>query len=331
MELSCGDESTYSCKGAFVLTDRWGGMWDGATTGWLGWAATYCCMKLDVTASDGVDVVDKAIVSNGCGPGCLAGSAMPGTYFSYSNKCLCWSKNAALMRPAVGVWHWRRSNRFRNRPTPPFRPHRLAISTMTMESPIDELGQDDVKFIDALLPCRSAETGDILSLEDHPAVLVADDECHHVGGDNIVHVVDDVEAQQPAVEIRGSDARLVLQCHSVMRYLVLFAKNMDAFFAFEVEMLDDKKIYREFHITNARSLARVTGNACQMPLAFGRGGSGWRYICLDVQRMCLEAFGTQHVATVQVRIHATCRLLRAYFQEIEYSDAELPSYLALLE
>ncbi|CAK4081219.1 unnamed protein product [Aphanomyces euteiches] len=186
---------------------------------------------------------------------------------------------------------------------------------------------EDDKLIEPLLPSPNDGTGD---LAHHPAVTLAQNECHHVGGDNVVQVVEDADVHQEVVELRGGDARLVFSTQNVMRYLVLFIKNLNAFVTIEVEILDDTKTYREFHITNSRSLARVAASSCQMPLAFGKGDS-WRYVCLDLHRMCSEAFGTHHVATVQVRIHATCRLLRAYFQEIEYSDAELPPLLALFE
>ncbi|ETV73753.1 hypothetical protein H257_11447 [Aphanomyces astaci] len=193
-----------------------------------------------------------------------------------------------------------------------------------------ELEELEDKLVEPLLPSPPSDTGDLIPLELHPAVLLADDECQQVGGDNIVQVVEDADVHQPVVEIRGSDARVVFNCHNVMQFLVLFVKNLDAYFALDIEVVDDTKTYRTFHITNSRSLARVQASACQMPLVFGKGGT-WRHVCLDVHRMCLDAFGTHHVATVQVTVHATCRLLRVFFQDVDYSDAELPPMLALLD
>ncbi|ETW01899.1 hypothetical protein H310_06453 [Aphanomyces invadans] len=188
----------------------------------------------------------------------------------------------------------------------------------------------DDKLVEPLLPAPPGDTGELLPLDLHPAVVLADDECHQMGGDNVVHVVDDPDVHQPVVELRGPDARVVFSCHNVMQFLVLFVRNLDAYFALDIEVVDNTKTYRTFHITNSRSLARVQASTCQMPLAFGKGGS-WRRVCLDVHRMCKDAFGTSHAATVQVQVYATCRLLRVFFQDVDYTDPELPPMLAVLE
>ncbi|EQC36239.1 hypothetical protein SDRG_06346 [Saprolegnia diclina VS20] len=202
----------------------------------------------------------------------------------------------------------------------------------TFEEPDEDADDPQMfehKLIEPILPCRDpvGEKG-VLSLHAHPAVRVAMAECLQLGGENDVRILHDVDVDEPVLELVGPETRLVLHTSNVMRYLVLFVKNLDAFFTFELELLDTKREYRTLTITNARSLARVNASHCQMPLALGKG---WQYLCMDLQSIVLEAFGTQHVSTVQLRILATCRLLRVFFQDVRYSDAELPPDLSLLE
>ena len=61
-----------------------------------------------------------------------------------------------------------------------------------------------------------------------------------------------------------------------------------------------------------------------MPLQLAEG---WNHLCLDLEQLTKDAFGTAYLSCVQVRVFANCRLLRAYFQDRPYADAELPEHL----
>ncbi|OQR85414.1 hypothetical protein THRCLA_10705 [Thraustotheca clavata] len=198
---------------------------------------------------------------------------------------------------------------------------------------VDEEQEDselfDHKLIEPILPCKDVnnEKG-LASMESHPAIRIAMDESLQLGGENQVHIVHDIDLDEDVLELLGGETRIVISTNNIMRYLVFFAKNLDAFFTFEIEVLDEKKEYRTLTITNARSLARVNASHVQMPLAFGKG---WQYFYVDLQSVVHDAFGTQHVATVQLRLMASCRLLRVFFQDVKYSYAELPLDLAILD
>jgi len=175
----------------------------------------------------------------------------------------------------------------------------------------------------------------VLPLDAHPAVLQAQGECRSLLSGNDVRVLEDPDVREPVVQVLGHDAELVLPTRNAMRYLVLFVKNLARFFSLHVEVLDDKRKYRELCATNARSLARVDlqaghGGTCQLPLLFGGDQEGWRYLCMDLQELTREAFGTTHVATTLVRIGGDCCVLRAFFQDERYADAELPPHLTFL-
>ncbi|OQR82690.1 hypothetical protein ACHHYP_15640 [Achlya hypogyna] len=194
---------------------------------------------------------------------------------------------------------------------------------------IDDPQMFEHKLIEPVLPCRDlASDKGVVPLGEHPAVRMAVAECLQLGGENDVRVVHDADVDEPALELVGPETRIVFHTSNVMRYVVFFVKNLDAFFTFEIELLDAKKEYRTLTVTNARSLARVNACHCQMPLALGKG---WQYLCMDLQSIVLEAFGTHHMTTVQIRVLASCRLLRVFFQDVRYSDAELPPDLSLLE
>lgn len=175
------------------------------------------------------------------------------------------------------------------------------------------------------------EEGDIevLNLKEHPSVLRAQAECATLLNGNSVVIVEDEDVKEDVVQITGHDAELVFQCRNIFRYLVLFLKDVEQFIELRVEILDDKQTYRQLMLTNARSLAKVEEQSCQLPIVFGNK-PGWRYLCIDLQHLTKHAFGTKHVTTTNIKLSGTCRLLRMYFQDEQYGDNDLPSYLTFL-
>ncbi|KAJ8569121.1 hypothetical protein ON010_g6139 [Phytophthora cinnamomi] len=169
----------------------------------------------------------------------------------------------------------------------------------------------------------------VLPFAEHPTILQAQEECRCLMNGNDVCVLEDETVKEDVVQVLGNDAELVFPTRNIFRYLVMFIKNMDLFLEFHVEVLDDAQKYRQFTVTNTRSLARVEDSACQLPLAFG-SHPGWRYLCMDLQDLTDQAFGTRHVTTTEVRIAGNCRLLRMFFQDERYADADLPAHLTFL-
>lgn len=169
-------------------------------------------------------------------------------------------------------------------------------------------------------------------LGEHPAVLQARSECASLLNGNDVRVLEDADVQEPVVQVLGRDAELLLPARSAMRFLVLFLKSLARFCAIRVELVDDRRQFRELAATNARSLAKVDLHAstCQLPLLLGGDQPGWRYVCLDLQELTREAFGSSHVATTSVRITGDCRVMRVFFQDEQYADNQLPPHLTFL-
>merc|ERR1719181_1673613 len=130
----------------------------------------------------------------------------------------------------------------------------------------------------SLLPPNDVD----LEYEDLHAVMSAQEECQVMQDGSEVNVIDDEELGSTVVELVGPQAALVFQCGAILRYLVLHIKNLDRFLSIEVEVVDDSKQYRTFHLSNRRSLASIHGSRCELPLSIG---PGWQHLNMD-----LEAF-----------------------------------------
>ena len=62
--------------------------------------------------------------------------------------------------------------------------------------------------------------------------------------------------------------------------IILLAKNLDKYFCFEVEVLDDKGFRRTFKCCNFQSITRIKPFFCSMPLKLDEG---WNEIQFNLQ------------------------------------------------
>lgn len=111
-----------------------------------------------------------------------------------------------------------------------------------------------------------------------------------------------------------------------LSHFIMIVKNMDKFFSFEVEILDDTQTKRRFRASNYQSKTRVKDFICTMPLKLD---SGWNVINLNLADFTRRAYGTNYVETSRVTVNANCRLRRIYFSERLYTDDELPAEFKL--
>merc|ERR1719478_1878046 len=82
-------------------------------------------------------------------------------------------------------------------------------------------------------------------------------------------------------------------------FLVMIIKNLKKYFSFEVKVLDDKNIRR-------------------------RLDEGWNQIQFNLSDFTRRAYGTNYIETLQIQLHANCRIRRIYFSDRLYSEEELP-------
>eukprot|EP00887_Chlorella_sp_A99_P000021 scaffold16.g21.t1 len=110
-------------------------------------------------------------------------------------------------------------------------------------------------------------------------------------------------------------------------FLVMIVKNLNKYFTFEVQVLDDKNVRRRFRASNyqarggGRSTTRVKPFICTMPM---RLDEGWNEVQFNLADFVKRAYGTNYVETLRVQIHANCRIRRIYFSDRLYSEEELP-------
>lgn len=110
-------------------------------------------------------------------------------------------------------------------------------------------------------------------------------------------------------------------------FLVMILKNMNKYFTFEVQVLDDKNVRRRFRASNYQSTTRVKPFICTMPM---RLDDGWNQIQFNLSDFTRRAYGTNYVETLRVQIHANCRIRRIYFSDRLYTEDELPAEFRLL-
>lgn len=111
-----------------------------------------------------------------------------------------------------------------------------------------------------------------------------------------------------------------------LSHFVMIVKNMDRFFTFEIEIIDDTQTKRRFRASNYQSQSRVKDFICTMPLKLEQG---WNLIHLNLADFTRRAYGTNFVETSRVTVNANCRLRRIYFADRHYADDELPAEFKL--
>lgn len=104
-------------------------------------------------------------------------------------------------------------------------------------------------------------------------------------------------------------------------FLVMILKNVNKYFTFEVQVLDDKNVKRRFRASNYQSRTSVKPFICTMPMQLD---DGWNQIQFNLSDFTRRAYGTNYIETLRVQIHANCRIRRIYFSDRLYSEEELP-------
>ena len=142
-------------------------------------------------------------------------------------------------------------------------------------------------------------------------------------------IIEDEQLQdQACVELSGPGASLNFRSRScVQPYIVLYVKVSTKFFALRLNVIDRNEKYYTFNLSNRRSIVKVDGCTCDLPLVVGEG---WQYVAVPLAELTRRCFGADYYACVQVRVHASCRLFKLYAAARAYADVELPPPLRLL-
>lgn len=146
--------------------------------------------------------------------------------------------------------------------------------------------------------------------------------------------VTDEDIRSLVLEIKSSNVSTTyITCPKVSKSLgiklchfVMIVKNLDRFFTFEVEIIDDTQTKRRFRASNFQSQTRIKDFICTMPLKLE---AGWNTVNLNLADLTKRAYGTNYVETSRVTVNANCRLRRLYFAERHYDDSELSAEFKL--
>ncbi|KAL7676418.1 hypothetical protein ACOME3_002671 [Neoechinorhynchus agilis] len=107
---------------------------------------------------------------------------------------------------------------------------------------------------------------------------------------------------------------------------VMIVKNLDKYFSFEVEIIDDRSVVRHFRANTFQAAQRVKPYICTMPLLMDEG---WNQVQMDLNDLCRRAYNTTYKETKSVMVHANCRLRRAFFAERICAEDEFPTEFRL--
>lgn len=150
----------------------------------------------------------------------------------------------------------------------------------------------------------------------------------------VIKRITDEDIKSLVLEIKSSNVSTTyITCPKInkslgitLNYFVMIVKNMDRFFTFEIEIIDDTHTKRRFRAANYQSQTRVKDFICTMPLKLD---AGWNQINLNLSDFTRRAYGTNYVETSRVTVNANCRLRRIYFSNHQYTEEELPAEFKL--
>lgn len=104
--------------------------------------------------------------------------------------------------------------------------------------------------------------------------------------------------------------------------LVLVVKNLNRYFLFEVQIMDDTNTRRRFKVCNYTPSVKIRPFSCEVPLKMEEK---WNQVTVNLQEMTRKSFGTGYVETIRVQVHANCRLRRIYFCEKNFGEEDVPA------
>lgn len=104
-------------------------------------------------------------------------------------------------------------------------------------------------------------------------------------------------------------------------FFIVLLKNMNKYFSFEIQVLDDNNCMRRLRFANFQSKTRVNNFGAQMPLALQ---PGWNVVQINLADFTRRAYGTNYIETMRVQVNANVRLRRIYFMDRLYEEWDKP-------
>eukprot|EP01094_Clydonella_sp_ATCC50884_P000894 TRINITY_DN10668_c0_g1_i1.p1 TRINITY_DN10668_c0_g1~~TRINITY_DN10668_c0_g1_i1.p1 ORF type:complete len:187 (-),score=43.67 TRINITY_DN10668_c0_g1_i1:57-545(-) len=127
--------------------------------------------------------------------------------------------------------------------------------------------------------------------------------------------------------ITSPNSRLHASLGISLPHIAFIVKTMDAYFSFEIEVVDDKLETRRFRASNFQDTTRVKEYICTMPLRLP--DTGWNYIHLNLADLVRRVYGSGFKHCVRVTVHANCHLRRVFFSDKPITEEQLPAEMKL--
>uniref|UniRef100_A0A1B6FQH4 CFA20 domain-containing protein n=1 Tax=Cuerna arida TaxID=1464854 RepID=A0A1B6FQH4_9HEMI len=105
-------------------------------------------------------------------------------------------------------------------------------------------------------------------------------------------------------------------------WITLHLKYFNQPFSFEVQILDDEDMRRRFRFSTYHKETKLSTFLTTMPLKLI---PGWNIVQLNLAEFTQRAYRTMYMETLKIQVHANCRLLKVFFSDRMYADADLPS------
>lgn len=146
---------------------------------------------------------------------------------------------------------------------------------------------------------------------------------------SVAAVVWDEEVNSDTVELlsNGPPVSMSIPCSVSLPYLCVQLKDIGRFTSITMLLHDDKGECKTLVASNKQAVIRVSDNICSLPLNMV---PGWNLLRFDMKEIMNAAFDTNFARCSMVTIHASCRVVRVYFEKRHYEDSELPPWLQTL-
>ena len=141
----------------------------------------------------------------------------------------------------------------------------------------------------------------------------------------LCEVVEDEELfGKSVIEIPDTASHITFFGNTRYTMVVMHANCGGRFFSMKISAVDSTGKERVLVISNKKTSVTVTGNECTVPL---KVGNGWQRLCINLDDMLTRAFGSRLQLISKVVVYGSCRISKLYYQNKDYADAQLPSYL----
>jgi hypothetical protein len=152
-------------------------------------------------------------------------------------------------------------------------------------------------------------------------------------GSSAIERIMDEDLKSSVIELRGPTvATTFVQCPKknlgplkslgvTLPHLVFLIKNMGGPCSIEVHVMDSKNERRRFRASTFQRSVKTNAKITAMPLKLS---PGWNHVQFNLDEFLHKWYSSRYKETVQIQVHATCRIRRIYFTEQLLSEEDLP-------